>query len=419
MEKSNDSANEDLSKDQIERYCRQIILPEITSKGQMKIQNSRVLVIGAGGLGSSCLLYLAGAGVGTIGIVDGDTVETNNLHRQVIHHDSNKGQYKVESAKKAINSYNPLVQVKTFSEHFSKENCISIAKDYDIIVDCTDNPRTRYMISDVAVLLGSPLISGAAIRMNGQLTVLVRNSTKTSNHSCRLPCYRCLFPIPSPSSVVGSCSGEGVFGPVPGLIGTLQATETIKVILESEGILSRRMLIYDAWETRFKVFKTKDRMSDCFACGDSPLINLENIKDFDYEEFVSPSSCKVKLRVEVDPKLNLRWKDYLEDKSDGKLIIDVRSRAEFDLFNLSKRYKTVNFPLDEISKTLAEEESEYSELLQGIKSGKENIYIMCRAGNNSTHAVKILSEKGFSKILNLQDGLHGYIQEVDKDTPYY
>ena len=263
---------EDLSKDMVERYCRQMILPEILTKYQLDIINSRVLVIGAGGLGSSCLMYLAGSGIGTIGIVDGDFVETSNLHRQIIHKNDNKGKNKALSASEFIKSYNPLVSVNVYEEHLSNKNAFDIVSTYDIIIDCTDNPASRYLINDIAVLFNIPLVSGSAIRYQGQLTVYVNNTTNKKEIN-DIGCYRCLFPIPSPTLTVGSCNEEGVFSPVPGTIGILEATEALKILInQKEGLLTNKMLTYDCLEMKFKVFKIKGKKENCKICSKDSIL---------------------------------------------------------------------------------------------------------------------------------------------------
>ena len=256
-----------LKKVEVERYCRQVILPEIGPQGQNLISKAKVLVVGAGGLGAPCLMYLAGAGVGEIGIIDGDCVDTSNLHRQIIHTTINKGINKAKSAAQYIQSLNPNLKVNTYEEHLTNKNALQILINYDLLIDCCDNPATRYLTNDICVILNKPLVSGSAVKWEGQLTIYIKDSLNQNNNS--LPCYRCLFPIPPPSAAVCNCADAGVFGPVPGVIGTMQANEAIKLIIGAKDkILSRRMLAYDAYEMTFKIFKLRMKKSDCIACGD-------------------------------------------------------------------------------------------------------------------------------------------------------
>lgn len=397
-----------LSKNVVERYCRQIILPEIGPEGQAKISNAKVLVVGAGGLGSPCLLYLAGAGIGEIGIVDGDCVDTSNLHRQIIHATANKGINKAKSADALVKAFNPMVKVNIYEEHLNSKNAIEICKDYDCIVDCCDNPATRYLTNDISVVLNKPLISGSAVKWEGQLTVYNKDSiTETSN---RLPCYRCLFPTPTPTSAVCNCSDSGVFGPVPGVIGTLQANETIKLILgASDKILAKRMLMYDGYEMTFKVFKLRNNKEDCETCGLNPKITIDNISSFDYDEFVSPKHCRVSKRVILDKQNDISWKDFKDRYQDGSVLIDVRPSEQYSMFKL-KDYNFRNIPLKELK-------DNFSTHSNFDKS--KDVYIMCRAGNQSTYATKLFLENGFEKVYNIIDGLHSYKDQIDDNTPYY
>lgn len=425
MEKNTefDNKNNLLTKEDVERYCRQIILPEIGTEGQLNIKDSKVLVVGAGGLGSPCLLYLAGAGVGEIGIIDGDSVDNSNLHRQIIHSTTNKGINKAKSAAMLIMSFNPLVKINVYEEHLCNENALEICKEYDVIVDCCDNPATRYLTSDISVVLNKPLVSGSAVKWEGQLTIYTKDSIHPKNYNS-LPCYRCLFPIPTPSSAVCNCAEAGVFGPVPGVIGTLQANETVKLIINKcDKLLAKKMLMYDAYDMIFKIFKLRNKKDDCIACGKNPQINKDNIQDYDYNEFVNPKECFIPKRVEIPMNNNIKWKDLYKKINDNinsnMSFVDVRPIEQFNMFKINDdkfNFKNVpwknlkeNFNL--LKKELFTENEE--------KEGNE-IYVMCRAGNNSTHAVKFLLEKGYTNVFNIEDGIHGYIKEIDsKNTPFY
>ncbi len=262
-----------LREDQIERYSRQIILPNIGGKGQEKLLNAKVLIIGAGGLGSPCALYLASAGIGTIGIVDSDKVEINNLQRQILHSNTNVGKAKVESAKERMVGINPDVKVITYNLRLTSENILDIIQDYDIIVDGSDNFPTRYLINDACVLSGRPLSHGGIFRFDGQaITILPHKSA----------CYRCLFPEPPPPGLVPSCQEAGILGAVAGIIGTVQANEVLKYILEIGNLLTGKLLVFNALDSSFRQVKVpKD--PKCPVCGENPTVT----KLIDYEQFCS------------------------------------------------------------------------------------------------------------------------------------
>jgi molybdopterin/thiamine biosynthesis adenylyltransferase/rhodanese-related sulfurtransferase len=430
-----------LTKEEIERYCRQVILPEIGTEGQLKLKNSKVLVVGAGGLGSPCLLYLAGAGIGEIGIIDGDCVDTSNLHRQVIHQTANKGINKARSAEMMIRSFNPMIKVTIYEEHLSNKNGLKIAKNYDLLIDCCDNPATRYLTNDLCVVLNKPLVSGSAVKWEGQLTVYVKDSTSSEN-SNKLPCYRCLFPLPTPPSAVCNCGDSGVFGPVPGVIGTLQANETVKLLIgANEKILAKRMLTYDAYEMTFKIFKMRNYKDECIACGkeENRRINIDNIESYDYEEFTNPKSCRIERRVQIEDENNKKWSELIDLINKSKsmeeiVLLDVRAQEQFEMFNFNSDFeshlkieegvgtdsndgndlKFKNIPLKDLQDNYDTYQNIFSE-----KNDKQ-IFVMCRAGNLSTHAVKFLLSKGLKNVYNLEDGIHGYIKEIDSQkTPFY
>jgi adenylyltransferase/sulfurtransferase len=325
---------------------------------------------------------------------------------------------KARSAAILLQNFNPQVIIKTYENHFSNNNAIEIAKEYDILLDCTDNPATRYLINDVCVLLGKPLVSGSAVQWEGQLTVYVMDSIKRDDYN-KLPCYRCLFPIPSPSSSVCNCADAGVFGPVPGVIGTLQCNEAVKLVLGlKEKLLSKRMLMYDALDMSFKIFKLRNYKEDCVVCGKDPKITLDNLKDYDYENFVNPKSCRVPLRLEIPSSQCLNWKEFVnlyEKEKEETLILDVRPEDQFNLVNLSNKFEVKNFPLKDIQVNFEKYKKEIK--LDEIKNKK--IFVICKRGNASTHATKLLIEKGYFNIFNINDGLDGYRKNIDQNFPNY
>lgn len=403
-----------LSNTELERYCRQAILPEILSKNQIKIINSKVIVIGAGGLGCTCLMYLAGSGVGCIGIVDGDNVEVSNLHRQVIHMTSNIGKNKASSAEEYINKFNPLVKTKVYQSFLSNKNAYEIVSNYDLIIDCTDNPGSRYLINDIAVLLNIPLVSGSAIRYQGQLTVYISNDTsnKVRSEEENIGCYRCLFPIPSPSNTVGACNEEGVFSPVPGTIGILQATEALKLIIGmKDSILSNRLLTYDAIEMKFRVYKLKGRRHECEVCGEKK-VTKEYIEGFNYKDFTSQEACQSKKRVDLPIENQVNWKEILLNKEKlnetDNIFIDVRSKEQFDLYKLNEeRIFLVNLPMEML---LIEDSS-----LIYDKYHDKTVYIYCRSGNKSTIAVDyLLNTCLLKRVYNLNGGYIEYMKMINE-----
>ena len=272
-----------LSEEEKYRYNRQTILSEFGEEGQIKLKNSKVIIIGAGGLGSSCIMHLAGSGIGKMCIIDNDVVDEQNLHRQIIHNVNNIGKNKALSAKQFVNFLNPNVEVIALDISFTDKNAIQLCKDYDIIIDCCDNPKTRFLCNDVAVILDKPFISAASVRWDGQIGIYVKNCKGE-----KLPCYRCLNPKAPLKENVKKCSQVGVIGTLPGIIGTLEANECIKFILgKNEQILQRKILIFDGYDNRVKIMKTRNYQEDCIVCGKNKVINIDNICEYDYDSFIN------------------------------------------------------------------------------------------------------------------------------------
>ena len=288
MENTNDSEEikpKTLTESEKFRYNRQIKLSELGIEGQLKLKNSKVIVIGAGGLGSSCLMHLAGSGIGKICIIDNDVVDIQNLHRQIIHTMKNVGNNKAISAKQFINELNPEVEVIAINDSFTNKNAFNLCKDYDIIIDCCDNPMTRYICNDISVILNKPFISAASVRWDGQIGVYVKDCEGN-----KLPCYRCLNPKPPIKKNVKKCAEVGVIGALPSIMGTLEANETIKFILgKNEQILKRKIMIFDGYDNKVKIVKTRDFMDICEVCGKNKIINEKNFSEYDYDKFINSS----------------------------------------------------------------------------------------------------------------------------------
>ncbi|XP_042013889.1 adenylyltransferase and sulfurtransferase MOCS3-like [Salvia splendens] len=404
-----------LSADMIYRYSRQLILPSFGVEAQANLLKSSVLVIGAGGLGSPALLYLAACGVGRLGIVDHDVVELNNLHRQIIHTEAFIGRSKVESAAASCRAINSTVQIVEHKEAFRTSNALEIMRGYDIVIDATDNVPSRYMINDCCVVLGKPLISGAALGLEGQLTVYNYNGG---------PCYRCLFPTPPPSTSCQRCSDSGVLGVVPGVIGCLQALEAIKVAGVVGEPLSGRMLLFDALSARLRVVKIRGRSPKCEACGENSTLTEEQFCNFDYENFTqSPlSTCPLKLHL-LPEEARITSNEYNERNLKGEphILVDVRPAHHYKITSLPK---SLNIPLasmegrlSEIATAFAREESNTT--ATGEASRVPSLFVICRRGNDSQRAVELLHNKGFPFAKDIIGGLESWSHEVDPKFPIY
>ncbi|KAJ9558168.1 hypothetical protein OSB04_012782 [Centaurea solstitialis] len=391
----------DLTPDMIYRYSRQLLLPSFGVQGQSNLLKSSILVIGAGGLGSPALLYLAACGVGRLGMVDHDVVELNNLHRQIIHGEAYIGRSKVESAAAACRSINSTIEIMEHREALRTSNALEIVSKYDIVVDATDNAPSRYMISDCCVLLGKPLVSGAALGLEGQLAVYNYNGG---------PCYRCLFPTPPPTTACQRCSDSGVLGVVPGVIGCLQALEAIKVASLVGEPLSGRMLLFDALSARIRIVKIRGRSSQCEACGENATLTREEFQHFDYEKFTqSPlSAAPLKLKLlTTDSRISSKEYDEVVKNGEAHILIDVRPSHHYKIVSLPK---STNIPLANLEDRLPEISSE-------LKS--KGIYVVCRRGNDSQRAVQLLHKKGFTSAKDIVGGLESWAHDVDQRFPTY
>ncbi len=382
-----------LTNDEVKRYSRHLIMPEVGMDGQRKLKAARVLCIGAGGLGSPVALYLGAAGVGTLGLVDFDTVDFSNLQRQIIHSTADVGRPKLDSARDRINAINPMVSVETHDQPLSSSNALEILESYDVVIDGTDNFQTRYLVNDACVLLGKPNAYGSIFRFEGQASVF---GTKDG------PCYRCLYPEPPPPGLVPSCAEGGVLGVLPGIIGTIQATEAIKLIIGAGEPLIGRFLIFDALRMRFRELKLRKDL-DCPVCGTNPTVRAL----IDYDQFcgVTPVVAAGQ-EADVDPTFevtSLELRDRLDAKDDI-LVVDVREPQEYEICRIPG---TVLIPLGDLSKRMHE--------LDEFR----DIVVHCKSGVRSAKAVTLLREAGFRRAKNLKGGILDWIDRVDPTQPKY
>jgi molybdopterin/thiamine biosynthesis adenylyltransferase/rhodanese-related sulfurtransferase len=380
----------DLSADEILRYSRHLIIPDVALGGQKKLKAARVLLVGAGGLGSPLGLYLAAAGVGTLGLVDFDVVDLTNLQRQVLHGTKDVGRPKLESARERIRDVNPHVHVEPYETRLTSENALEIFEDYDIVVDGTDNFPTRYLTNDACVILGKPNVYGSIFRFEGQASVFAMDDG---------PCYRCMFPEPPPPGLVPSCAEGGVLGVLPGLIGTIQATETIKLILGVGDSLVGRLLLVDALRMQFRTVKLR-KDPDCPACGTRTIREL-----VDYDDFCGVTQANAVAAAEgAVPEITPRELDARVQRGDDFDLIDVREPHEWEIARIPGARLV---PLG----TLAE-------ALPTLDSARD-IVVHCKTGGRSAKAVRQLQAAGYRRVWNLAGGITRWSDEVDPDVPRY
>lgn len=381
----------ELTHEEILRYSRHLLIPEVGLEGQRKLKNSSALVIGTGGLGSPVALYLAAAGVGRIGLVDYDVVDRSNLQRQVIHGTSTVGVLKVESARAKLLDLNPDIQVDVYNEPFTSANAVRIAKEYDVLIDGTDNFPTRYLTNDVCVLLGKPNVYGSIFRFDGQLSVFDARSG---------PCYRCLFPEPPPPGLVPSCAEGGVLGVLPGTIGTLQATEALKVLLGTGDSMAGRLLLYNALDMSFDFVKLK-KNPKCRVCG--PDADIKEL--IDYEEFCGVPGHDHGDEGSAGEGLDITARELKDSLPSRPLtLLDVREPHELEISSLPN---ALNIPLGQLAARLSE-----------LDSAVEMV-VFCKGGTRSTRALELLSSAGFKKVKNLKGGINAWARDVDPALPIY
>ncbi|MCI0450141.1 MAG: molybdopterin-synthase adenylyltransferase MoeB [Chlorobi bacterium] len=388
----------ELTPKEIERYSRHLVIPEVGIEGQQKLKSARVLMIGVGGLGSPMGMYLAAAGVGKIGIVDFDKVSYSNLQRQIIYSTDDVGKSKASLVKQKLNSINPNVEIEIYDTKLTKDNAFEIIKDYDVIADGSDNFATRYLVNDACVLLGKPFAYGSILRFDGQVSFF---NPKTG------PCYRCLYPEPPNQGEVPSCEEGGVLGVLPGIIGSIQASEVIKYIIGKGDLLTGRLLMLDALKMKFKEIKFS-KNPDCPVCGENPLIT----ELIDYEQFCNNNSFSNKIKSENQMTNNSEWQITVEelkqkmDSGEKFFLLDIREPFETQISSIGGNL----IPLSELRDRL-------NELPQ---NKDEELIIYCRTGNRSHHAMVYLrDEEGYSKAKNLLGGIHAWHDRIDPEVKKY
>jgi adenylyltransferase/sulfurtransferase len=382
-------AERTLSKEEIQRYSRHLIMPEVGMEGQLKLARAKVLMIGAGGLGAPLGLYLAAAGVGRLGIVDFDVVDFTNLQRQITFSTSDVGRPKIQAAKERLAGLNPQIRIDTYETRLTSDNALDLFRDYDIVVDGTDNFPTRYLVNDACVLLGKPNVYGSIFRFEGQATVF--------NYPAG-PCYRCLYPEPPPPGLVPSCAEGGVLGVLPGIVGAIQAMETIKLILGTGEPLAGRLLLFDALAMRFRELRLRKNPA-CPICGEHRTIT----KLIDYEEFCGIRGEETAPVTNGIPEITPRELKTRLDRGDDLFILDVREPHEYQICNLHGHL----IPLGELPRRVSE-----------LDSSRE-IVAHCRSGKRSADAIEFLKQAGFQKVWNLKGGILAWSDEVDPTVPKY
>ncbi len=383
----------DLNKEEIARYSRHLIMPEVGMAGQRKLKAASVLLIGAGGLGSPLGLYLTAAGVGRIGLVDFDVVDYSNLQRQVIHGTKDVGRPKLQSAKDRLMDVNPFVQIDTYETTLRSDNALELFEDYDVIIDGTDNFPTRYLTNDASVLLGKPNVYGSIFRFEGQASVFFPRGGG--------PCYRCLYPDPPPPGLVPSCAEGGVLGILPGIVGLIQAAEAVKLILGEGESLIGRLLLFNALQMRFRELKLR-RDPSCPLCGENPVIR----ELIDYDQFCGITPPEEETTEAADWEITVTDLKGKLDRGEPLTIIDVRDPHEWQICNL-ETYGSKLIPLGQFAARMSELNSE------------DDIVVHCKMGGRSADAYRMLQQAGFKRIKNLKGGITAWADQVDPTVPKY
>ncbi len=385
----NQSIPATLTNEEILRYSRHLIMPEVAMEGQQKLKAARVLCIGAGGLGSPLAMYLAAAGVGTLGLVDFDVVDYTNLQRQLLHHTSDVGRPKLESAAEKLQAMNPFVKVELFETLLHSNNALEIFREFDIIADGTDNFATRYLVNDACVLSGKPNVYASIFRFEGQASIFATEQG---------PCYRCLYPEPPPPGLVPSCAEGGVLGVLPGLLGVIQATEVIKLILGSGDPLIGRLLLVDALGMRFRELRVR-KNPDCPVCGTHPTVR----ELIDYQEFCGVRGEESQVSTAKIPEITVQEFKRRLDAGEDIYVLDVREPHEYQICNIKGHL----IPLGDLPKRIHE-----------LDSSRE-IVVHCKMGGRSAKAVDFLRQAGFKRASNLTGGILAWSEKIDPKVPKY
>jgi adenylyltransferase/sulfurtransferase len=381
----------ELSTDDLSRYSRHLILPEVGMEGQRRLKAARVLCVGTGGLGSPLALYLTAAGIGTLGLVDFDVVDSSNLQRQIIHSTKDIGRKKIDSAEEKLSALNPAIDIVKHETMLSSANALEIMKDYDIVADGTDNFPTRYLVNDACVLLGIPNVYGSIFRFEGQASVF---ATKAG------PCYRCLYPEPPPPGLVPSCAEGGVLGILPGLVGVIQATEVIKLILGKGDSLVGRLLLVDALNMRFRELKLR-KNPECPVCGTNPTVTAL----IDYEHFcgIVPETPQEKNLKNGIPQITVKELKARRDAGEDVFLLDVREPYEFQIAQIGGKL----IPQNDVPQRLTE-----------IPRDRE-VVVHCRSGARSQRIAEFLKQSGYTQVVNLAGGILAWSDEVDPSVQKY
>ena len=381
----------ELTTDDLSRYSRHLILPEVGMEGQRRLKAARVLCVGTGGLGSPLALYLTAAGIGTLGLVDFDVVDSSNLQRQIIHSTNDIGRKKIDSAEEKLKALNPAMNVVKHDTMLSSANALDIIKDYDIVADGTDNFPTRYLVNDACVLLGKPNVYGSIFRFEGQASVFATEAG---------PCYRCLYPEPPPPGLVPSCAEGGVLGILPGLVGVIQATEVIKLILGKGDSLIGRLLLIDALNMRFRELKLR-KNPECPVCGTNPTVTA--LIDYDHFCGIVPETPQEKNVKNGIPQLTVKELKGRRDRGEDVFLLDVREPYEFQIAQIGGKL----IPQNDVPQRLAE-----------IPRDRE-IVVQCRSGARSQRIAEFLKQSGYTKVVNLAGGILAWSDEIDPKVQKY
>jgi adenylyltransferase/sulfurtransferase len=388
--------SDELSREELQRYARHLVLPEVGLEGQRRLKAARVLVVGAGGLGAPVSLYLAAAGVGTLGLVDFDAVDVSNLHRQVLFGASDVGRPKLQAAAERLRSVNPHLSIEPFEERLTSENALEIVRRFDVVADGTDNFPTRYLVNDACVLTGRPNAYASVFRFEGQVSVFWAE---------RGPCYRCLFAEPPPPGLVPSCAEGGVLGVLPGLLGTMQAAEVLKLVLGAGDPLIGRLLLVDTLAMRFRELRVK-KNPDCAVCGPRPTVT----RLIDYESFCGEPPAADGALVSSPamfgraPEISVEDLKAMRDRGDRFVLVDVRESHEWPIADLSD---SIKIPLGTLPQNL------------GKLSKDDDIVVYCRSGARSGNAVQFLQRAGYAKAKNLVGGINRWAERIDPSLPKY